>query len=338
MKYRSYNRELRTSTAQLLDTFNNIKIDRRDNGNNVQKLISVPCVYGNRSRILKSLENRNKTLKLPMIALSMGNLSRDSSRVHDIHNAIINQRQEWKFKAINNTPVPMNIEYEMTIICKYQEDLDEIICNFIPFSNPDFYVIFPHPIEKGVYLKSQIVWDTSINIQYPTEITESDPYRITATTSFVYKTWIFPGLGNETDDGPLIHRINFCPNLLSVEDGNFMLDRWYDVPTCMSIDAYQNNVVCGLIKADNDRNNWDFLPMYTDGISGGVSGYWSDISANVSGMTLGIEISGNPTFLTTSEGDLLLISKNSYLPAGMSELDYYNFFLESLTGDLSSCF
>ena len=44
-------------------------------------------------------------------------------------------------------------------------------------------------------------------------------------------------------------------------------------------------------------------------MSGGISGYWSDVSALVSGETLGDHISGNPTFLTTDDGDILLVNK-----------------------------
>lgn len=333
MKYRSYNREFRQATAQILDVFNRITIDRRDNQNNVQKLVNVSCVYGNRSRILKSLENKNKTFKLPLVSISMGNISRDVSRVHDIHDGLITQQREWSFDPLKNTPVPINIEYEMDIVTKYHEDLDQIMCNFIPFTNPDFYVVWPHPKWPNLFLKSQIVWDSNINVQFPNEIAETDPYRFVASTTFTFKTWIFPGLSQiDESDGPLIHRINFCPNLLSVDDENFMLDRWYHVPTCMSFDDFQGNVVCGLIKQDEGRDNWDWLPM-----SGGVSGYWSDISANVSGMVLGTHISGDPAFLTTSEGSILLINEIGYLPAGMSELNYYEYYLDTISGDLSGC-
>ena len=338
MKYRSYNREFRQAAAQILDVFNRVTIDRRDNQNNIQKLIGVSCVYGNRSRILKSLENRNKTFKLPLISISMKGFARDVNRVHDIHDGLITQQREWTFDPLKNTPVPINIEYQMDIVTKYHEDLDQIMCNFIPFTNPDFYVVWPHPKWPNLFLKSQIVWDSNMSIQFPDEITESDPYRFVGTTTFTFKTWIFPGLTHiDESSGPLIHRINFCPNLLSIDDENYGLDRWYEVPTCMSFDEYQTNVVQGLIKADNDRDNWDFLPMYSDGISGGISGYWCDISANVSGMMLGADVSGNPTFLTTQEGGILLISEPGYIPLGMSELDYYNFYLDTISGSLSAC-
>lgn len=333
MKYRSYNNELKTCTAQLLDVFNQIVIDRRDNRNTVQKLISVPCVYGNRSRILKSLENRNKTYKVPIICLTMTSISKDAARILEVNRGIQVQTREWQYDPIKTTPVPMNIEYEMSIVTKYQEDLDQIICNFIPFSNPDFYVVWRHPKEPSRWnLKSQIVWDGAISPTYADEVAEADPYRIVATTTFTFKTWIFPGLAEDTHSGPVIHRINFCPNLLSIEDGNYGLDRWYDVPTSMTVDAYCDQVICGLIKADRGRDNWDFLPM-----SAGMSGYWMDISGLVTGEMLGVEISGNPVFLTTDTGDFLVVSEAAYLTPGMSELDYYNYYLSTLTGELSGC-
>jgi len=222
----------------------------------------------------------------------------------------------------------------MTIITKYHEDLDQVISNFIPFTNPDFYVVWNHPKYPEENLKSQIIWDTNINIQFPNEIGETDPYRFIATTNFTYKTWMFPGLNAvDNNDGPLIHRINFCPNLLSIDDENYMLDRWYEVPTCMPFEEFENNLVKGLIKPDRSRENWDWLP-----ISGGVSGYWSDVSANVSGELLTTSISGDPVYLTTSDGDILLINKTGYLPNGMSNLDYFQYYLDSLSGNLSGCF
>jgi hypothetical protein len=231
----------------------------------------------------------------------------------------------------------MNIDFEMTVITKYEDDMDQIISNFIPMMLPDIYVVWPNPKQIGKNLKSQIVWDGSINYEYPMDVGETDPYRIIATSSFTYKTWFFPGLRNPDGsggdpEGPLIHRINFCPNLLSIDDNNYGLDRWYDVPYSMSLDEYQQNIVCGLIKIDQTRENWDLLPM-----SGGISGYWSDLSALVTGSTIGMSISGNPVFLVNGDGDVLLLNSLGYLPAGMANLDPYDLYLSCLTGDLSGC-
>ena len=51
MKTYSYNKEIMVATAQIQMIFNNITIKR----NNID--ISVPLVYGQRSRILKYLQN-----------------------------------------------------------------------------------------------------------------------------------------------------------------------------------------------------------------------------------------------------------------------------------------
>ena len=112
MKYRSYNTEFITSTAQLLDVFDQITIDRRDKSG-IQQLINVPCVFGNRSRILKSLENRNKTLKVPMMCITMGGMSKDSARLHELNHGITVQSRDWDYDPIKTTAVPMNIEYEL---------------------------------------------------------------------------------------------------------------------------------------------------------------------------------------------------------------------------------
>jgi len=269
LKTRSYNSEIRTATAQTLDVFNNIIIDRRDSSG-IQKLIEVPCYYGNRSRILKSLENENKTLKIPLITLVKGSISRDTMRVADTNNGLLFQSGTADgYDVLKNRPQPMNIEFELSIITKYEDDMDQIISNFIPMMSPDFYVVWPNPKQPGKNLKSQVVWDGAINYEYPTDVSETDPYRIIVTTNLVYKTWIFPGLGEDPDDGPLIRKMNFCPNLLSIGDGNFGLDRWYDVPMGMTINEYQENVVCGMIKMDRTRANWDWLPCSVSGIPSG---------------------------------------------------------------------
>jgi hypothetical protein len=282
MRKRSYNGEIKTATAQILDVFNNITIDRRDS-TGVQKLIHVPCIYGNRSRVLKSMENKNKTLKIPLIVISKGSLSRDTMRVADTNNGLLFQSGIADgYDILKNRPQPMNIDFEMTVITKYEDDMDQIISNFIPMMLPDIYVVWPNPKQIGKNLKSQIVWDGSINYEYPMEVGETDPYRVITTTNFTYKTWIFPGLGEDPDDGPVIHKMNYCPNLLTIEDGNYGLDRWYDVPMGMSVDQYAEQVVCGLIKMDRTRPNWDWLPC---SISGMVSGYppsgssWPPLSA-----------------------------------------------------------
>lgn len=336
MKVRSYRREIQKSTAQMLDVFNDITIDRRDKDNHVQQLITVPCVYGSRSRILKSLENRNNTVQLPLIFLSISGLRRDNSRVHSIHNGILLKSGSGANSFLMNTPVPINITYTMTIMTKFQEDMDQILSNWAVWFNPDIYVILPHPIITGENLKSQIVFDGNINVVYPEEIDNKTPIRVVATTTFEFRTWLFPGLDGDTYEGKIIKRINFTGAMSYDTDGIGRLNGFYDVPSSMDMDTYKQNIILGLIKPPN----WDVWQ-----ISGGLAGLWHDVSGIVSGTNIDDIIGGDPSnacYLTVSGEDLsgiLLISDTSYLPSNMEGLtvydyiDYYNS-VYSPTGEL----
>lgn len=333
-KYRNYNSEMVSSLSQVLDVFNDIIIDRRDGHNTVQKLITVACVNGGRSRILKSLENKNKTLQLPLIAVTMGGFRRDSSRAHELNSGVLSQTS-W-YDVGFNAPVPINIEYEITVVTKYHADLDQILANFCTMFNPDIYTVVPHPKIIGEYIKSQLIWSGDVSKTYP-DNEDTAPARYIATTSFTHKSWLFPGMG-ENSEGPLIHKINFCPNLLSTVDENLYLDRWFSVPSNMTFSEFTDNVVCGLIKNDNGRDNWDFLPM-----SGGLSGYWNEISGAVaSGVLSGssVTLTGDLCWLLTQENYILLYAygKNGTpLPVGFTADKYLDYCQATASGTLSSC-
>lgn len=339
MKYRSYNNELKNCLAQVMDVFNDIVIDRRNGHNTVQKYLNVACVNGGRSRILKSIENRDKTLSLPLIAITMGGFRRDTSRAHELNSGVLPQTS-W-YDPGYNTPIPVVIDFEVMVVTKYHEDLDQILLNVLSMFSPDIYIVTPHPKIPGENIKNQLVWSGDVSKTYP-EGEDTAPSRYIATTSFVLKAWIFPGIG-QSNEGPLIHKINFCPNLLPLsgnDDGSLghHLDRWFDVPNRMSFDEYTGNIVCGYIKADGDRDNWDFLPM-----SGGLSGYWKDISGAVaSGVLSGssVTLTGDLCWLLTQEDYILLYAygKNGIpLTPGFDSSQYLTYCQDVASGTLSSC-
>lgn len=330
-RYRSYNKEVMNSTAQFINLFNDITIDRRNPDNNVQQTFEVGCVYGQRSRIIKSLENRGNTVVLPLITVNMKGLARDNSRVFGVHDGLLYQDGSGTYNYKKNTAVPIDITYELSIITKFQEDMDQIISNFVPFFNPDVYVVMRNPVNTSSTIKCQVVWNGEINIIFPDDIAKESPARIVGTTSFTLKTWMFPGMGNDDTVGKQILRINFNP-CLQWEDGIGRISNWYAVPMLTSFETYLDHIICGLI-----------MPDYYDElqISAGLSGYWHDISGAITGINLGDhseELSADPCFLVTDEGGLLIISKHGYISRGMAVIGsegYWDYYLSTLTGDLS---
>lgn len=81
MRFRSYNSELLIASTLMAHLWNDVVIDRRDHGFDrdyskpvdlkeiVQKKIEIPCIFGDRSNILRSLENESGNIKLPLYIL-----------------------------------------------------------------------------------------------------------------------------------------------------------------------------------------------------------------------------------------------------------------------------
>ena len=112
------------------------------------------------------------------------------------------------------SPVPVNIEVSMSMITRYQTDMDQILSNFIPYTNPYVILSWPIPAEISGELKeirSEVLWSGDVSLTYPTELQATDPYRVTADTSFTIKGWLFPA--KKQGDGPNIFYVetNFTP-------------------------------------------------------------------------------------------------------------------------------
>jgi hypothetical protein len=329
LRTRSYNKEIQQITAQVIDVFNNIVIDRRDALDNIQQLITVPCTYGAMSRIYKSALNRGQTIKLPQSAISITGISRDTSRVHSV-NEEVKRLLGNTFDPTTKVANPINIDYTLSIMTKYIEDMDQIIGNFIPWFNSDIYVVVPHPQGIG-NMKIQLVWSGDVNYTYPEEITETDPWRVLVDCSFTAKAWMFAGMPGERLEGKLIKHINFSTK----DDGDgsaaHLLDKFYDVPLDMSVQQFVDNAKEGLILDPN----FDFLP-----ISGDMGGYWQSVSGRLSGQVYDPLVSGDVVFLLENFNDpgLEIFFEPGFISTPMSEVDFYDVWSRMLSGDLSSFF
>ena len=141
MQFVSWNNELGCATLLFARCFSNIQIERTDKKGN-KSWLSVPCVNGKRSRILKELENpdRKGMYSVPMIVYQRTGYSRNSDRLNSLHNEV-----KYEITSSNRnyqllTPVPIDVEYEVSVIAKYQVDVDKIASNFMVFFNSDIFV------------------------------------------------------------------------------------------------------------------------------------------------------------------------------------------------------
>lgn len=204
MKNYTFNWEIQTLVEQFVSAFNDVIIKRYNF--NDKTLIQptsghkVTYVYAPKQRVFNALKTPAPGgLTVPVISVTIGSLVRDNNRVFNkIDGFNVNYtpkiNNEQLIKNIPQ-PVPVNIGINMTIVTKYQNDMDQILSNFVPYCDP--YIIIswklPSLTESRVpyEIRSEVLWSGNVNMQYPTELGPNQPFRVTADTSFTIKGWLF---------------------------------------------------------------------------------------------------------------------------------------------------
>lgn len=206
MKSWSYNKEIQTLVEQFAGAFNDIIIKRFDKNDNFNGDKKVKFVYAPKQRVLESLRTPAPGgLTVPAIAINISSIQRDESRVFNKNNGFeLEARslygEDSGFVKFIRQPVPINIGINMSIITKYQTDMDQILSNFIPYC--DSYIIISWKMQSGnnkdYEIRTEILWSGSVNMTYPTDLPPSQSFRITADTTFTIKGWMFKS--NQYDD------------------------------------------------------------------------------------------------------------------------------------------
>ena len=193
MKSQSYNFEIKDLLTQFIAAFDDVVIKRYDKDRNAREDISVRYVLAPKQRVMYDIVNKAQNLTLPVVAINVTGISRDTTRVFNKLDSVYNPISE----ANNSTimmPVPINIEVSMSILARYMQDMDQILSNFIPYNNPYIILSWKEPAATAfdpVEIRSEVLWGGSISLTEPTDTTYSDKFRIIADTSFTIKGWLF---------------------------------------------------------------------------------------------------------------------------------------------------
>ena len=193
MKSQSYNFEIKDLLTQFIAAFDDVVIKRYDKDRNAREDISVRYVLAPKQRVMYDIVNKAQNLTLPVVAINVTGISRDTTRVFNKLDSVYNPISE----ANNSTimmPVPINIEVSMSILARYMQDMDQILSNFIPYNNPYIILSWKEPAATAfdpIEIRSEVLWGGSISLTEPTDTTYSDKFRIIADTSFTIKGWLF---------------------------------------------------------------------------------------------------------------------------------------------------
>lgn len=213
MKKQTFHFEIEDLITQFVAAFDDCVI-KRFNGQRqaADEQIEVRYVYAPKQRVLYDIINKDKNLTLPVVTVSISNIARDNNRVFNKldgfyypDNAVSKQSKLTRQVPM---PVPVNVSVNMSIIAKYQTDLEQLISNFVPYTNPYIILAWKIPddfnLSNTYEIRSEVEWNNSISLTYPSDLAPTDKYRVVADTAFTIKGWLFPAA-----DSPLINNIFF---------------------------------------------------------------------------------------------------------------------------------
>jgi hypothetical protein len=187
--------------VQFLAAFNNVVIRRYNDNREVGQTLQVRYVYAPKERVIYDLVNFSQNITLPVVSISMTNFTRDTSRVFNKNAGFYKpnsntEKNNTNYTNFFRTPVPVNIGITMSIMTRYQTDLDQIMSNFIPFCNPYIILSWKVPKEYNIpfiqEIRSEVLWNGMVDVTYPKDINGNTKYFILGTTGFTIKGWLFP--------------------------------------------------------------------------------------------------------------------------------------------------
>ena len=199
----TYNKIIRKCVIGFGTLFNNIEVRKENKDGSVYSRMKVPLAYGPRQKFLARLEqqadlNQKVAITVPRLSFEMTGISYDSSRKLSPITMTL--------KADNNdavkkqyTPVPYNIDFELNVISKTNDETLEILEQIVPVFQPSYQMTIKLVDAMSDYRDIPIILN-SISYSDDYEGTFDDRKITLVTMQFTCKTYIFGPVGSQ---GPI---------------------------------------------------------------------------------------------------------------------------------------
>ena len=135
---------IRKAIVAFGNMFNNINVERRDADGNIIQILKVPLSYASKSKALAriqqrpNVDDRSVQIIVPRMAFEMTTMNYDYNR------KISPVQQSRAVNSTSNTldsqyaPTPYNINVQLYVYVKNQDDGLQIIEQILPYFNPDY--------------------------------------------------------------------------------------------------------------------------------------------------------------------------------------------------------
>ena len=139
-----YNEILRRTIISFGTLFNNISIKHNDSSDNVTSVVKVPLAYGPTQKFLARLEqspdlNKSTAITLPRMSFEFTGLVYDPSRkVTTTQQFVAKDPTDGSETKKSYMPVPYNMQFELSIMTKLNDDMLQIVEQILPYFQPAY--------------------------------------------------------------------------------------------------------------------------------------------------------------------------------------------------------
>jgi hypothetical protein len=139
-----YNEILRKTVIAFGSLFNDISIKHTDSSGSVVSVVKVPLAYGPTQKFLARLEqspdlNKPVQITLPRMSFEFTGLTYDSARkVTTTQTFVAKDSQNGTETKKAYMPVPYNMEFELSIMSKLNDDALQIVEQILPYFQPSY--------------------------------------------------------------------------------------------------------------------------------------------------------------------------------------------------------
>ena len=245
-----YHQILRKTVIAFGTLFNNITIKHTNSSDEVVDVIKVPLAYGPTQKFLARLEqspdlSKSTQITLPRMSFEFTGITYDPSRK-------VTTTQQFTVKDSTNSsvtkkaymPVPYNMQFELSIMCKLNDDALQIIEQILPYFQPS-YNLTVTLVDSGVNEKRDIpIVLENVTMQDDYEGTFTTRRVLLYTLRFSAKTYLFGPVSTATSDIIKTVRLSY---LQGVDTANTNRELSY-TSTPRAIKNYTGDILTNLAK------------------------------------------------------------------------------------------
>ena len=139
-----YHEILRKTIITFGTLFNGMQIKHKDSDDNTTSVIKVPLAYGPTQKFLARLEqspdlNKSVQITLPRMSFEFIGMQYDPSRKVTTTQTFLSPDSTTKSTEKKTyMPVPYNMQFELSIMCKLNDDALQIVEQIVPYFQPQY--------------------------------------------------------------------------------------------------------------------------------------------------------------------------------------------------------